>query len=180
MSTPYIALIQMFSFNFAPKGYALCSGQTLPINQNQALFSIIGTMYGGNGQTNFMLPDLRSRVPLHQGNGFIVGQKGGTETVTLTIPTLAAHNHSIQTDATTAGASNSNTPASNTVIGQSAGAAAPGGPFVVSMYGDAAAGPTLNPAAIGNTGGSQAHENRMPYLAINYSIALQGVFPSQN
>jgi len=178
MSTPFLSQIEIFSFNFAPKGWALCNGQLLPINQNQALFSLLGTTYGGDGRVNFALPDLRSRVPIHMGSGFTLGERGGEEAHTINSGETATHNHAMMTDATHA--ANAAIPATNTVLSQSIGVNSNGGNFTVSLYGTGAPGAVLDPHTITNTGGSQAHTNLMPYLCLNMSIALQGIFPSQN
>jgi microcystin-dependent protein len=183
MSTPFMGQIEIFSFNFAPKGWAQCNGQLLPINQNQALFSLLGTMYGGNGQTTFGLPDLRGRIPLSTGpQNSALGTVAGAEAVTINIQTMAAHPHQMNADGNTAATSNTNTPgASNTtVLGNAAGQQTPGSSFIVGMY--AAANPTqaLAPGVVSNIGGSQAHTNMMPYLCLNFCIALNGIFPSQN
>lgn len=170
MSEPYLGQIQLFSFPFAPKGYLRCDGQLLSIAQNQALFSILGTNYGGDGRTTFALPDLRGRAPFQYDNQFPLGARGGQETHTLISPEMPQHNHMLLTDATTAGTSNVNTPASNTVFGQSSPA---------TIYGSPASS-SLDPTAVGANGGSQPHNNLMPYLAINYSIATQGLFPSRS
>ncbi len=165
MATPFLSEIKIASFNFAPKGWALCNGQLLPINQNQALFSLLGTNYGGNGQTTFALPNLQGRVPLHRGNGFNLAQTGGEETHTLTTQEMPVHTHTAQ------GTSSS---ADNTVPTGNYLAAAQG------LYGAVADTTTLHPATISNAGGGQPHENMQPYLVLNFCIALQGIFPSQN
>ena len=177
MSTPFLGQIEIFSFNFAPKGWALCNGQLLPINQNQPLFSLLGTTYGGDGRVNFALPDLRSRVPNHMGSGFTLGQRGGEEAHTLIISELPAHNHALMTDATHAG--NINTPGTDTALAQSVGVNDNGGNFSLAVYGTFSPGGVLAPQTITVTGGSQPHTNLMPYLCVNMSIALQGIFPSQ-
>lgn len=169
MSQPFIGEIVMFAGNFAPRGWSFCSGQTLSIAQNTALFSILGTTYGGNGQTTFALPDLRSRVPIHPGQGpglssYSLGQQGGSENVTLTVPQMPAHNHTL----------NANNGASNDTIPTNAFFSEGG------LYTTNAANVQMNPATIGLTGGSQPHPNIQPYLAINFIIALQGIFPSRN
>jgi len=159
--------VKMISWNFAPKGWAFCSGQQLPINQNQALFSILGTTYGGNGQTTFALPDMRGRVPIHVGPQSTLGQRGGEYAHTLTQSELPQHFHPLM------GSTNLNdfvAPSTTTMSGLGA----------VSIYAPAANLTTLLPATISSVGGSQPHQNMQPFLAINYIIALQGIFPSQN
>ncbi|MGB9365249.1 MAG: tail fiber protein [Xanthobacteraceae bacterium] len=182
MSTPFMGQIEIFSFNFPPKGWALCNGQFLPINQNQALFSLLGTMYGGNGQTTFALPDLRGRVPLSTGpENPSLGTVAGAEAVTINTQTMAGHTHTMMADGTTAAAQQNSPGASNsTVLGVSNGVTTPTGSFTVTIY--AASNPTqvLAPGVVSNTGGSQAHQNVMPYLCLNFCIALNGIFPSQN
>ncbi|MGH7486265.1 MAG: phage tail protein [bacterium] len=178
MSTPFMAQIEIFSFNFAPRGWALCNGQLLPINQNQALFSLLGTTFGGDGRVNFALPDLRSRVPIGVGNGFVIGERRGEEAHTIISSETPVHNHSLMTDAT--GTPSQAQPASNTVLSKSIGASSSGPSFPVGLYGNASPGAILDPRSITNTGGSQPHANLMPYLCLNMSIALQGIFPSQN
>jgi microcystin-dependent protein len=182
MGTPYLSEIKIVAFNFPPKGWALCNGQLLPINQNQALFSLLGTTYGGDGRVNFALPDLRGRVAMHEGDGHILGEKGGSETVTLNQSQMPAHIHFLMADATTAATSNSGTPAANTCLGQTIGSPAQGSAFPVSLYDANVAGTfnTLAPQTLGPTGGSQPHQNMQPYLTLNFVIALQGVFPSRN
>ena len=166
MSEPFLSEIKIVSFNFAPKGWALCNGQLLPINQNQALFALLGTTYGGNGQTNFALPNLRGRVPLHEGNGHNLGEAAGSTAVTVNIQQLPTHLHFVSASGTEG---NDNQPANN-VLGLVAG----------RCYTDPAALTTLNAGTITNVGGSQPHNNMMPYLVLNFIIALQGIFPSQN
>jgi len=182
MSTPFMGQIEIFSFNFAPKGWALCNGQLLPINQNQALFSLLGTTYGGDGRVNFALPDLRSRVPISFGAGFTLGERGGEEAHTLILSEMATHTHQMMADGTTAAANNTSSPGSSgtTVLGNSGGTQSPGAPFSVSIYASGSPNNTLAPGVISNTGGGQAHTNIQPYLTLNFSIALQGIFPSQN
>jgi microcystin-dependent protein len=181
MSTPFMGQIEIFSFNFAPKGWALCNGQLLPINQNQALFSLLGTQFGGNGQTNFALPDLRSRIPISMGTN-IIGTAAGTESVTLNIGTMAQHTHQMKADGTTAAGSNFPTPGNSgtSVMGNSGGTQVPPGSFTVSIYSSAGVTGTLAPQVISNNGGSQPHTNIQPYLCLNFCIALQGIFPSRN
>ena len=181
MSTPFLAQIEMFSFGFPPRGWALCNGQLLPIAQNQALFSLLGTVYGGDGRTTFGLPDLRSRVPMSMGsNGsgnHTLGERGGSEAVTINISTMAQHTHSLQgnsADGTTA------TPANNTTLAKVVASANPGGPFNMSIYNNNNNfNNVLWPGTLGFTGQSQAHNNIQPFLCISFCIALQGIFPSQ-
>jgi microcystin-dependent protein len=163
MGEPFMGELRLMSFGFAPKGWAQCNGQFMPINQNQALFSLLGTMYGGNGQTTFALPDLRGRVPMHVGGGFTQGQVAGHEAHTVTIQELPAHNHFVNASST------------------AGNAADPGmlGPFS-NGYGPAASLTALQPATVVNVGGSQPHENRQPFLVLEWCIALDGIFPSQN
>jgi microcystin-dependent protein len=165
MSSPFIGEIRIFSGNFAPQGWAFCDGTLLAIDQNDALFNLIGTTYGGDGQTTFALPDLRSRIPVHQGPGFTLGQLGGVETVTLTVSQLPAHTHVPQASSSSG---NRSTPASN-VWAASA----------LNQFSSAAPTTTLDPAAIGVAGGSQPHDNMSPFLSVNFIISLFGIFPSQ-
>jgi len=165
MSTPFMGEIKLVSFGFPPKGWAQCDGVTMPINQNQALFSLLGTQFGGDGRTTFALPDLRGRIPIHMGSGWTIGQNGGEQTHTLTIPEMPQHNH-------IANANN-----------QLADQGSPAGNFWAAQDNPAyasSANTTMVPSAIGNAGGSQAHENMSPYLALNFIIAVQGIFPSRN
>ena len=166
-SDPFISEIQIFAFDFNPRGWAKCNGQLLPINQNQALFSLLGTTYGGNGVQTFALPNLQGRVPMHIGGGLSLGQVGGEENHTLSISEMAAHTHQV-----------SGTSATVTQPSPGGNLWASGG--LGKSYTAAAANATMNAASIGNTGGSQAHENRNPYLVLNICIALQGIFPSRN
>jgi microcystin-dependent protein len=161
----FAAELRLFSFNFAPKGWALCNGQLMPINQNQALFSLLGTTYGGNGQTTFALPNLRGRVPIHIGQGFTQGQAAGEEAHTLSQSEMPAHTHFLS--ASSANADNIN-PGNNMFASFNAGYAPPNNLVA------------LAPATITNTGGSQAHENRQPYTVLSYGICLTGIFPSRN
>lgn len=168
MSTPFMGEIKIVSFNFPPKGWAFCNGQLLPINQNQALFALFGTMYGGNGQTNFALPDMRGRVPIHQGSSLSVqGQRGGESAHTLTQSEMPQHLHVGQG------------------YSQNGDQVVPTGNLLcqlTGLYQGSGAGSlvALNAASISPIGGSQPHENRMPYLVLNFIVALQGIFPSQN
>jgi microcystin-dependent protein len=186
MGTPFMSEIKIISWNFAPRGWAFCNGQTLPINQNQALFSLLGTTYGGNGQTTFGLPNLQGRVPIHMGaspgggTNHVLGEAAGQPAHTLTQSEMPAHTHTFNVDATTLGANNQNVGASNTVLGQSVGIPNQGSPFPVNMYSSGPPASQQWAGTIGNAGGSQAHYNTQPYLVLNFIIALQGVFPSQN
>lgn len=178
MSTPFMGQIEMFSFGFAPKGWALCNGQLLPINQNQALFALLGTTYGGDGRVNFGLPNLQSRIPISFGTN-TMGTLAGQEAHTLNIAEIPSHNHTLNANTSTT-TGRTGAPGSTVTFAQSQGIPAQGAPFALQMYGATAPAGILTPQTIGNTGGSQPHENRMPYLAISFCIALQGIFPSQN
>ena len=167
MGTPYLSEIKIISWNFPPKGWALCNGQFLPINQNQALFSLLGTTYGGNGQTTFALPDMRGRAPIHVGGGFTQGQAGGQEAHTVTISEMPAHNHFVQASSVVA---TDTIPTNALALAQS----------TFEIYRQPSNPVAMSPSTITNIGGSQPHENRQPYLVLNFIIALQGVFPSQN
>lgn len=166
MAQPYVGEIRMFAGNFAPAGWMFCEGQLLPISENETLFQLIGTNYGGDGQSTFALPDLRGRIPIHQGNGSILAEIGGAEEVTLTINQIPAHNHAMLVSDDIPTLSN---PANN-VPGQAA----------AKFY--RAGSPTISLAAgaISMVGGSQPHSNFQPYLCINFIISLFGIFPSQN
>jgi microcystin-dependent protein len=165
MATPFMGQISIFAFNFAPKGWAMCNGQLLPINQNQALFSILGTTYGGNGQTNFALPNMQGRTPIYQGQGFILGQPGGQENHTLIMSEMPQHTHNVSAGPAAALVSgNGNLPGAGTTT-----------PFYAGS-----GNTTMNPAVINNVGGSQPHPNLSPFLVLNICIALQGIFPSRN
>jgi microcystin-dependent protein len=183
MSEPYVSQIEIFGFNFAPRNWAICSGQTFAIAQNQALFSLLGTTYGGNGTTTFQLPDLRSRIPVGWGQGtglsnYDLGQVGGVETVTLQQNQLPAHNHLINADSS-ATSGLTNVPSSTVTLGRSSGTAS-GSTFAVNIYNTGSAPTTLGSAAVGSAGSNQAHPNLMPTLCMNYCICLFGIFPSRN
>lgn len=165
MASPYMGEIRIVSFNFAPQGWAQCNGQLLPINQNQALFSLLGTTFGGNGQTNFALPNLGGRTPIHTGSGHTLGEAGGETSHTVTVAELPTHTH-----AAAAQSGNAATPI-------------PGGNLLAAAN-NLYAAPTnlvaLGPTMLGPTGGSQPHQNMQPYIAVTFCIALQGIFPTQN
>lgn len=167
MATPYIGDIRMFAGNFAPLGWALCQGQILSISQNDALYSLIGTTYGGDGQTTFALPDLRGRIPVHMASAYPLGGQAGTETVTLTTTNMPSHRHLLV--ATTG--TGTVTTASGNILATS---------VTTKPYIAVESSETLNPSVITPVGGSQPHENMMPYLALNFIIALEGVYPMQN
>lgn len=169
MGTPYLGEIRWVSFNYTPQGWAFCNGQFLPINQNQALFSLLGTTYGGNGQTTFALPNLRGRVPVHMGNGTELGEAGGASSVTLTLAQMAAHSHQVNTSNALA---TSNSPAGG-LIGKK-------GRLGRDMYTAPAGEFAMATACTTSIGGAQPHENMQPSLTLNAIIALQGIFPSQN
>jgi microcystin-dependent protein len=166
MAEPFLSEIRIMSFEFAPKGWALCNGQLLPINQNQALFSLLGTTYGGNGQTNFALPNLQARTPIHEGNGFTLGQQGGEASHTLNQSEMPTHTHQVMVNSAATGGSSS--PANRFLGGAN------------NAYHTATSLTPMRAGTITNTGGSQAHTNEQPYLTLSFCIALQGIFPSQN
>ncbi|HSS22805.1 MAG TPA: tail fiber protein [Pyrinomonadaceae bacterium] len=165
MADPFLSEIRIFSFGYAPRGWAMCNGQFLPINQNQPLFSLLGTTFGGNGQTTFALPDLRGNVPIHVGQGFTLGQKGGEQAHTLTSSEMPTHIHFLN-----AFSDNGDTPiAAGNLFASAAG-----------LYGPPNSLTSLIPTTVSSVGGSQAHLNMQPFLTLNFSIALQGIFPSPN
>jgi microcystin-dependent protein len=169
MSSPFVGEIRMFAGNFAPAGWAFCAGQLLPISENPTLFQLIGTTYGGDGTSTFALPNLQSRMPVHVGPGFALGQAAGAETVTLTTSQMPAHSH---VPLCLAADGNQDNP-SNAIWASATG---------TTVYSDAApaASETLAPASIGSAGGSQPHDNMIPFLVVNFIISLFGVFPSQS
>ena len=172
MADPFVAEIRIFPFNFAPKGWAFCDGQILPISQNTALFSLLGTTYGGDGKSNFALPDMQGNAPMHPGQGpglslHDLGETGGSETVSLLQSEIPGHNHTMR--------ANNNDglsplPSNNVAAG-------PGADRDLFWYKDGLPNTTMNPNASGISGGDQPHNNLMPYLTLNYCIALQGVYP---
>lgn len=166
MAQPYVGEIRMFAGNFAPLGWKFCDGQLLPIAENETLFQLIGTTYGGDGQSTFGLPDLRGRITLHQGGGFILAETGGVETVTLTTAQIPAHSHPMLGT-------------SSNASGTSAVGAVPATIpiFGVRAYGTDAPKSTLSPQSVSPVGNSQPHENRQPFLCVNYIISLFGIFP---
>ena len=165
MAEPFLSEIRIMSFVFAPKGWALCNGQLLPINQNQALFSLLGTTYGGDGRVNFALPDLRGRTPIHAGGGHTLGERGGEQAHTLSIAELPAHTHTLQASSLAG-----NTPIPSNSVLASAN----------NLYAAPVALTSLSSASVANVGGSQAHLNMQPFLTLSFCIALQGIFPSPN
>jgi len=180
MSEPFLSEIKVVSFNFPPKGWAPCNGQLLPINQNQALFALLGTTYGGNGQTNFALPNLRGRVPIHFGS-HTLGETAGSTAVTVNTQQLPTHTPLVQASSTVPAATAQNAAPANTKILAQGNASLQGGQTAqVSIYGDPTSLTTMSPTAVSSVGGSQPHNNMMPYLVLNFIIALQGIFPSRN
>lgn len=172
MAEPFLSEIRIMSFGFAPKGWALCNGQLLPINQNQPLFSLLGTVYGGDGRVNFALPNLQGCTPIHVGGqgGHVLGERAGEQTHTLSIGELPTHMHVASASATQGNATNPNFGGVGKIL-----AADPG-----NAYSPPNALTAMNAGTIGSVGGSQPHPNMQPFLALNFCIALQGIFPSQN
>lgn len=165
MAQPYIGEIRMFAGNFAPAGWMFCDGQLLPISENEALFNLIGTTYGGDGQSTFALPDLRGRLPIHQGNGLILAETGGAEEVTLAVSQIPAHSHPLLASS---GPASSNSPIGNL----------PAETTTINLYIEDSPNSNLSPSAVLATGGSQPHTNFQPYLCISFIISLFGIFPS--
>ena len=166
MAQPYVGEIRMFAGNFAPVGWSMCEGQLMPISENETLFQLIGTTYGGDGESTFAMPDLRGRLPIHQGSGFILAETGGAEEIVLTVPQMPSHSHVM---AGSSAVANDATPAQN-VLAQT-------GTF--DGYQSAAPASQMSALAIGSTGGSQPHTNLQPYLCVNFIISMFGIFPSQ-
>ena len=174
VSEPFLAEIRMFGFNFPPRGFALCDGQLLPINQNQSLFALLGTTYGGDGRTTFALPELRGRVPVHQGSGpgrdsISLGERRGAESVTLNIQEMPTHSHGVN--------ASGNQAVSSSAAGNALSSQARRG---IPMYNDQGTRTSLHPGTVSSTGGGQAHNNMQPFTTISFTIALQGLFPSRN
>jgi len=165
MAEPFLSEIRIMSFVYAPQGWALCNGQLLPINQNQALFSLLGTTFGGDGRVNFALPDLRGRTPIHTGSGHTLGERGGEQAHTLSIAELPTHTHVLNASASKA---NSPIPTDGNLAGAN------------NLYTSPANLTAVNPNSVTNVGGSQAHLNMQPFLTLSFCIALQGIFPSPN
>ena len=181
MTTPFVGEIQIFGFPYAPKSWANCTGGLMAIRQNTALFSLIGTQYGGNGTTTFALPDFRGRGPVHQGSGFTVGQAGGQEFHTVTMSEMPAHTHILSASALAIAATAANTlPSAAKVLAPAIASLQGGGTQNVNIYGSGAPNTALAPTSTTTVGGSQPHENRQPFTVLNFIIALQGIFPSQN
>ena len=165
MAEPFLSEIRIMSFSFAPKGWAMCNGQLMPINQNQALFSLLGTTFGGDGRVNFALPDVRGRVPIHVGSGFALGTRGGEQAHTLSIAETPEHVHSVEAQPANA---DQLLPTANLLAS------------AANLYTPPANLTALDPSTVGGTGGSQAHLNMEPFLTLTFCIALQGIFPSPN
>ena len=166
MAQPYVGEIRMFAGNFAPAGWMFCEGQLLPISENETLFQLIGTTYGGDGESTFALPDLRGRIPIHQGNGFILAETGGAEEITLTVNQIPAHSHPMQASTNVA----QDTSPLGKVTGQIGGGALP--------YIQDTTDSNMSPQAVTSVGGSQPHTNFQPYLCVDFIISLFGIFPS--
>jgi len=164
MAQPYVGEIRMFAGNFAPAGWMFCEGQLMPISENETLFQLIGTTYGGDGESTFALPDLRGRIPIHQGNGFILAETGGAEEITLTVNQIPAHSHPLL--------------ASTTVVSQETPGGNVTGQTEVALYGEESPFPNMAPQSVGTVGGSQPHTNFQPYLCVDFIISLFGIFPS--
>jgi microcystin-dependent protein len=166
MAQPYVGEIRMFAGNFAPAGWMFCEGQLLPISENETLFQLIGTTYGGDGESTFALPDLRGRLPIHQGNGFVLAETGGAEEITLTVQQIAAHGHPLLAASAIANDPNPH----NNVLAESSAA---------SLYQSASPTTAMAAQSVGSVGGSQPHTNFQPYLCVDFIISLFGIFPSQ-
>lgn len=169
MTEPFLAEIRIMSFQFAPKGWAFCNGQLLPINQNQALFALLGTTFGGDGRTTFALPDFRGRTPIHVGSGHTLGEKGGEQAHTLSVGELPNHVHFASGSSSSTDPNGTDSPGGNSL-----------GTTPSEIYTAFANPVAMGASTLGNTGGSQAHSNMQPSLTLNFCIALQGIFPSRN
>jgi microcystin-dependent protein len=167
VAQPYVGEIRMFAGNFAPAGWMFCEGQLLPISENETLFQLIGTTYGGDGESTFALPDLRGRIPIHQGNGFILAETGGAEEITLTVQQIPAHAHPLLGSTSNAAAASPADRVAGTIP-----------IFGVRAYGTDAPFTTLHPTSLSPVGGSQPHTNFQPYLCVDFIISLFGLFPS--
>ena len=167
MAEPFLSEIRIMSFGFPPKGWALCNGQLLPINQNQALFSLVGTTFGGDGRVNFALPNYQGRTPIHVGQGYALGQQGGEQAHSLTIPEMPAHDHTVTVSTANATA---DTPNSSGFLGVAS----------IDLFRPLSSPTSMEPGIVGSVGGSQAHQNMQPFLTLSFCIALQGIFPSPN
>ena len=165
MAQPYVGEFRMFAGNFAPAGWMFCNGQLLPISENETLFQLIGTTYGGDGQSTFALPDLRGRLPLHQGNGFILAETGGAEAITLTVNQIPAHTHALLASEAVGSAASPQ----GSLLGASGSS---------NVYRPGPTTTLMSPLAVGPVGGSQPHTNLQPYLCIDFIISLFGIFPS--
>lgn len=178
MSEPFLSEIRIMSFGFPPKGWALCDGRLMQINENQALFSLLGTTYGGDGRITFGLPNLQGLVPMHVGDGHVLGERGGEQAHTLNISELPAHSHVLNALASAAdGGVSGRTPGPTKALAEAH--AAKSGAQPVNLYGTGSADKTFAAQSLTNVGGSQAHLNLQPFLTLNFCIALQGIFPSQ-
>jgi len=171
MAEPFLSEIRIMGFNYPPKGWAFCNGQFLPINQNQALFALLGTTYGGNGQTTFALPNLQGKTPIHMGNGYTLGQTGGATSHTLSLSEMPQHQHPLNATSAQAAQADGNVPSNAKMLSQSIG------DFFYAGPGNATA---MASDAVSSVGGSQPHPNMQPYLTLSFCIALQGIFPSRN
>jgi len=167
MAQPYVGEIRMFAGNFAPAGWMFCEGQLLPISEYETLFNLIGTTYGGDGQSTFALPDLRGRIPIHFGNGFTLAETGGSEEITLTVSQIASHSHPMLATQNQANQTDPANLLAGTLVTN------------VTCYGTDAPRTTLSPSAVSSVGGSQPHTNFQPYLCVDFIISLFGIFPSQ-
>lgn len=168
MAQPYVGEIRMFAGNFAPAGWMFCEGQLLPISENETLFQLIGTAYGGDGESTFALPDLRGRIPIHQGSAFSLAENGGAEEITLTVNQIPAHSHPALA---TSNAASTTVPSSNAVLARTSNPA-------ITPFGSDAPQTNLHPSSISPVGGSQPHTNFQPYLCVDFIISLFGIFPS--